>query len=140
MYDRIYTIGCFDQFHQGHIKLINNMKKYGKEIIVGIHDDNSIEKLKNLNPLHHDSLETRINNLKEYVDRIFIVSGTDPTLFLKAIIGKNDNGTNSCYIRADDMPNFPGRKFIEEKGINIKLIPYTQGVSATMLRKQKFNC
>jgi len=137
MYDKVFTVGCFDQFHKGHIKLIKTMKKYGKEIIVGLHDDKSIEYLKNLNNFHHDSLDKRLDNLKKHVDRVFIVSDKDPTIYLKAIINKNDI-SKSCYIRANDMPNFPGRKFIEDEGIKIILIPYTKGISATQIRKKKF--
>ena len=40
----IFTIGCFDKFHKGHIKLLENMQKQGEKIIIGLHDNNSIKK------------------------------------------------------------------------------------------------
>lgn len=36
--DKVYTIGCFDLFHFGHVQLINHMRELGKKVIVGVHD------------------------------------------------------------------------------------------------------
>lgn len=36
--DKVYTIGCFDLFHYGHVQLINRMRELGKKVIVGVHD------------------------------------------------------------------------------------------------------
>ena len=36
--DKVYTIGCFDLFHFGHIQLIKRMKTLGKNVIIGVHD------------------------------------------------------------------------------------------------------
>ena len=33
--DKIYTVGCFDLFHRGHINLLKNMRTLGKEVIEG---------------------------------------------------------------------------------------------------------
>ena len=32
--DKIYTVGCFDLFHRGHVNLLKNMRKLGKEVSV----------------------------------------------------------------------------------------------------------
>ena len=32
--DKVYTVGCFDLFHRGHINLLKNMRKLGKEVCV----------------------------------------------------------------------------------------------------------
>lgn len=36
--DKVYTIGCFDLFHHGHVELIKRMRQLGKKVIVGVHD------------------------------------------------------------------------------------------------------
>ena len=113
-FDTIYSIGCFDQFHFGHRKLLKKMKSMGKELIIGIHDDSSIEKLKNLSPEHHDKIYTRMQNVSQFADRVFIVPDTDPTECLKCIIKTTDNHSNSCYVRANDMIDFPGKNLVFE--------------------------
>ena len=30
--DKVYTVGCFDLFHRGHINLLRNMRKLGREV------------------------------------------------------------------------------------------------------------
>ena len=46
VFEYIFTIGCFDKFHKGHITLLESMQKRGEKIIIGLHDNNSIKKLK----------------------------------------------------------------------------------------------
>jgi hypothetical protein len=36
--DKVYTIGCVDLFHHGHVQLIKRMRQFGKKVIVGVHD------------------------------------------------------------------------------------------------------
>ena len=31
--DKVYTVGCFDLFHRGHVNLLKNMRKLGKEVL-----------------------------------------------------------------------------------------------------------
>ena len=135
-YKKIYTIGCFDWFHYGHRNLLNRMKKYGDYIIVGVHDDKSIEQLKNLEPHEHENVYTRMDNVKTFADLVYVIPHRDPTFFLNNVISDDDNKKNSCFIRGNDMPNFPGRQIIEDK-IDIILLPYTGGISSTEIRKSK---
>ena len=133
-YKDIYTVGCFDHFHKGHSILLNKMKEHGTKLIVGIHDDASIEKLKKLSPDEHDDIYKRMENVKMIADVVYIIPDTDPTECLRNIISKTANEKNSCYIRGNDMPNFPGRDLVETI-MPIIFLPYTQGISATMLRR-----
>jgi len=110
------------------------MKEHGDRLIVGIHDDASIGKLKNLTPDEHDNIYKRMENVKMIADVVYIIPDTNPTECLRNIISKRANEKNSCYIRGNDMPDFPGRDLVETI-MPIIFLPYTQGISATMLRK-----
>eukprot|EP00124_Ichthyophonus_hoferi_P004959 Ihof_evm4s625 gene=Ihof_evmTU4s625 len=77
----VYTIGCFDLIHEGHVRLFNSMRSLGRKVIVGIHDDPSIYALKNRIPF--DSMETRIANIAKYVDVVFAITGANPSGFIK---------------------------------------------------------
>jgi cytidyltransferase-like protein len=137
-YNKIYTIGCFDWFHHGHERLFKRMKNMGKQIIVGIHDDKSIEQLKNLPSNLHQSIETRMENVKKFADIVYVIPNRDPTFFLKCVICDDDNKENACFVRGEDMPNFPGREFIEKR-IDIKFLSYTEGISSSYIRQNLKN-
>lgn len=133
--DKVYTIGCFDLFHHGHIRLIERMREVGKKVIIGVHDSRSIYKLKNRVPV--DSTEKRMLNVKQYADVVFCIAGTDPSNYIQAVVSLAPNET-AIYIRGDDMPFFPAREVVE-KLMPIKLLPYTQGVSSTQIRKENYS-
>jgi cytidyltransferase-like protein len=139
-YKRVYTVGCFDWFHYGHENFLNKLKAKGDIVIVGIHDDNSLEKLKNLKDSEHQHIKERIHNVKSIVDIVYVIPDTDPTFWLKSVVLTEDNKENACFIRADDMPNFPGRDFVDSK-MSLKFIKYTDGISSTQIRnKMKDDC
>ena len=42
----VFTNGCFDLLHKGHIDLLNKASTFGDILIVGLNSDNSVKKLK----------------------------------------------------------------------------------------------
>ncbi|XP_025076132.1 uncharacterized protein LOC112553248 isoform X2 [Pomacea canaliculata] len=132
--DKVYTVGCFDLFHKGHIRLLQRMRSIGKQVIVGVHDSRSIYMLKKRVPV--DSTEKRMLNVKQYADVVFCIAGTDPSTFLAcAFAGRQET---SLYVRGDDMPDFPARELCEQL-MPVTFLPYTPGVSSTKLRKEIYN-
>ena len=87
MFDYIFTIGCFDKFHKGHINLLESMKKETEKIIVGLHDNNSIKKLKNITDI--DSYDSRKKILENYAFDIFMINDVDPTKAIQKYIMDN---------------------------------------------------
>ena len=133
--DKVYTIGCFDLFHDGHRLLLQRMRQFGRETIVGVHDSRSIFKLKSRVPV--DGTQIRMVNVKRYADQVYCVSGTDPSTFVTCIVHLNENQT-ALYVRGDDMSDFPSRHVVEEL-MPVKFLPYTNGVSSTKLRQELFS-
>ena len=89
MFEYIFTIGCFDKLHKGHIKLLEGMQKQTEKIIVGLHDNNSIEKLKNISDI--DSYDNRKKNLEKYAYDVFKIDNVDPTKAIQEYISNNFN-------------------------------------------------
>jgi cytidyltransferase-like protein len=133
--DKVYTIGCFDLFHEGHRLLLLRMRQFGREVIVGVHDSRSIHKLKSRVPV--DGTETRMLNVKRHADEVYCVAGTDPAAFVTCIVHLRENET-ALYVRGDDMADFPSRHVVEEL-MPVKFLPYTNGVSSTKLREELFS-
>ena len=126
---RVLTVGCFDLLHEGHAKLLHSMKLQG-EVIVALHSCRSIYHLKNRFPVQgYDHREKNLL-LSGLVDEVVQVKEQDPSRVIRMLL----DGGDWVYMRADDMPEFPGRQAVIEAGVPIVLHPYTQGVCSTELR------
>jgi cytidyltransferase-like protein len=140
MYDCVLTIGCFDRFHNGHDNLLREIKKNCKTLIVGIHDNVSIEIIKNISDVQ--PLEIRKRNIELYTDKIFVINHPDPTedtkLYLESNFDISEFGKDKfkiCYMRADDNIDFPGKNYIESL-MPIKYTTYTKSISSSILRSR----
>lgn len=130
-YDVVYSIGCFDLFHAGHVILMQKMRAKGKKLVIGVHDDESIFLLKNRYPI--ENTVRRVRNVKRFADQVFVIPSTDPSAYLDAIVDRSVPHNKMVFIRGADMPNFPGKE-IAEALMDIVFLPYTEGISSTMLR------
>ena len=129
---KVYTIGCFDLFHRGHQNVLRSLREFGYFIVAGIHDDASYYKLKNKYTI--DNLETRMKNVKPFVDQIYVIPSTCPELYLKSMVSEQDIVCGSCcYARGDDMLNFPGREWVESV-MPVHFVPRTESCSSTLIR------
>ena len=129
---KVYTIGCFDLFHRGHQNVLMSLREFGYFIVAGIHDDESYFKLKNKYTI--DNLETRMKNVKPFVDQLYVIPSTDPNLYLKSMVSEQDIMAGSCcYARGDDMLNFPGREWVESV-MPVHFVPRTESCSSTLIR------
>ena len=114
MFEYIFTIGYFNKLHQDHIKLLEHMKKQTEKIIIGLFDDKSIEKIKNISDF--DSYDNRKKNLEKYAYHIFMINDINPTKSIQEYITKNithdfisikigNSKTNSKVIKNDYTGN-----------------------------------
>lgn len=129
---KVYTIGCFDLFHRGHQNVLMSLREFGCYIVAGIHDDESYFQLKNKYTI--DNLETRMKNVKPFVDQLYVIPSTDPLLYTQSMVSQQDIDTGACcYARGDDMLNFPGREWIESV-MPVHFVPRTEACSSTLIR------
>lgn len=128
----VFVAGIFDMLHAGHLNLLRKMRSIGDTVVVIVHDDESCFKIKDKFPIQE--LKHRVRNIKStgLADEIIVCRNTDPHKEFKMVV---DKYVNPLYIRGDDLKKgFPGQWYLKEKGIKIKFIPYTKGVSSTKLR------
>ncbi|GMI29296.1 hypothetical protein TrCOL_g6468 [Triparma columacea] len=129
---KVYTIGCFDLFHRGHANVLMSLREFGHFIVAGIHDDESYFKLKKKYPI--DNLTTRMENVKPFVDMIYVIPSTDPLPFIKNAVSAQDIDAGlCCYARGDDMLNFPSRDWVESV-MPVHFLPRTEGCSSSLIR------
>lgn len=125
----VWTNGCFDIIHTGHIKVLKEAKSAGDILIVGIDSDDSIRKLKgDLRPINTEEERAEVLSSLKYVDYI--------TLFefgsVKDIL---DTLKPDIYVKGGDYTidsiNQEERKVVESYGGKIILVPPEIGKSTT---------
>ena len=82
----VFTNGCFDLLHKGHLDLLSNAAGFGDKLFVGLNSDTSVKKLKgDSRPKQNE--ETRAQKLLElkYVNHVIIFEDLTPQKLVHAI-------------------------------------------------------
>lgn len=83
----IFTNGCFDIFHAGHLKILYQAKQLGDVLHVGINSDKSIKKLKGKSrPIMSQDERFEIIASIRYVDRVYIFDDPTPIRLIEEIM------------------------------------------------------
>ncbi len=125
----VFTNGCFDILHVGHVKYLNDAKKLGDILIVGVNSDESIKRLKGSErPIN--CLEDRmyiLDNLK-CVDFVVPFWEDDPRELIKII-------KPHYHVKGSDYKNktLIERELVENFGGKIVFIDLVEGKSTTKI-------
>jgi D-sedoheptulose 7-phosphate isomerase len=110
----VFTNGCFDIIHPGHIDLLNRAKQFGTKLIVGINSDLSIRRIKG-EPrpfLSQDDRADILRNLKA-IDEVQIFDETTPEKLIKQIkpdvLVKGGDWKTAEIIGADFVRGYGGK-------------------------------
>ena len=123
----VFTNGCFDIIHSGHLDLLKEAKSYGDKLIVGLNSDKSISKLKGPDrPIINQSERKKILSALKFVDDVIIFNEENPLKLIKKlkpnILVKGADYTKEQVV---------GGKFVESYGGQIKLVKLTKGKSTS---------
>ena len=123
----VFTNGCFDIIHSGHLDLLKEAKSYGDKLIVGLNSDKSISKLKGSDrPIINQSERKKILSALKFVDEVIIFNEENPLKLIKKlkpnILVKGADYTKEQVV---------GGKFVESYGGQIKLVKLTKGKSTS---------
>ena len=125
----VFTNGCFDLIHPGHIDYLRKAKACGDILIIGLNSDASIQRLKGKErPINDFYFRSSILAALEFVD--YIVKFEDDTpLFLIKQISPNILIKGSDY----NVDKIVGAKEVLEKGGEVKTIDFLEGFSSTLI-------
>lgn len=128
----VFTNGCFDLIHAGHVKYLEKAKSFGDILIVGINSDSSMKKIKgSKRPIIAQGDRAGIIAGLESVDYVSIFDETTPLRLIKAV--KPDVLVKG----ADwDLTKMVGADYIKSYGGNAISIPLVKGRSTShIIRK-----
>lgn len=123
----IFTNGCFDILHSGHIDYLKKTKELGNILIIGINSDESVKKIKQQNRPINKLLDRMIvlNSIK-YVDYVVPFNEETPENLIKII--KPDVLSKGGDWNKKDVV---GSAFVKSYGGRTVIIPYIKGKSTT---------
>lgn len=131
-----YTCGVFDLFHVGHLNLLERCKEMCDYLIVGCCDDDYVINIKKKEPVFRQEDRVRIIQALKCVDKAILVNIEETNdkmlaleLFKFDVLFSGDDWKGSeRYKRTEEQ--------FEKLGVAIEYLPYTQGVSTTLLKEK----
>jgi D-beta-D-heptose 7-phosphate kinase/D-beta-D-heptose 1-phosphate adenosyltransferase len=126
--DRIvFTNGCFDILHVGHITLLEQCREFGDKVIIGLNSDASVRGLKGpTRPLVSESERARVLAALGATDAVIIFDQPTPQELIQAVrpdvLVKGGDYTASTIVGADDVVTWGGR---------VEIVPTVTGASTT---------
>lgn len=123
----VFTNGCFDLLHTGHIRSFQFAKGLGDVLVVGLNTDRSVRRLKGKGrPVLHEDDRAQILGALEAIDYIVLFDDPTPLKLIKRVrpdvLVKGEDYTRATVVGAD---------FVESIGGHVVLAPVIQGVSTS---------
>src|SRR5580704_4493659 len=123
----VFTNGCFDLIHAGHLQLLNFARGQGDKLVVGLNSDRSVRILKGDDrPIHPASERARMLAAMEPVDYVVIFDDTRAEKIVRVV-------RPDVLIKGEDYRGeiVDGQKFVESYGGSVALAPLLQGKSTS---------
>ena len=87
IYDTVFTNGCFDILHRGHIELFKYCKSIGKKVIVGINSDESVKRQKgDKRPINICEDRKELLSSIKYIDKVIVFNEDTPYNLISSIM------------------------------------------------------
>ena len=123
----VFTNGCFDLLHRGHVHILREARASGDLLIVGINSDRSVKSLKGPSrPILPQTDRIELIAAMEMVDYVVLFDESDPYQLIAAIkpnvLAKGGDWSAEKIVGAD---------VVTENGGRVTVIPYLPGCSTT---------
>jgi D-beta-D-heptose 7-phosphate kinase/D-beta-D-heptose 1-phosphate adenosyltransferase len=123
----VFTNGCFDLLHRGHVHVLRQAKAAGDLLIVALNSDRSVKAIKGSNrPVLAESDRIELISAMEMVDYVLVFDEPDPYRVIAAIkpdvLAKGGDWSAEKIVGAD---------IVEQTGGRVMVIPYMPGFSTS---------
>ena len=125
----VFTNGCFDLLHIGHVRYLEEAKTRGDVLVVGVNSDSSVRKLKGpKRPILPEEERTEVLSGLGCVDYVALFHEIDP---LKLITSLHPD----VLVKGGDCTKeqIVGREVVERSGGEVVIIPFVKGASTSHL-------
>lgn len=123
----VFTNGCFDILHAGHIALLQHAKTLGDVLVVGLNSDASVRRLKGESrPIHDQNARAQVLMSLRCVDAVIIFEDDTPIETIRAL-------RPDIHVKGGDYDarNLPETSVVEQGGGQVVIMPLIQGLSSS---------
>ena len=128
----VFTNGCFDILHAGHVRYLTKAKSFGDILIVGLNTDNSVKKLKGEN--------RPVNNELDRAEVLLALKSVDEVVFFGEQTAENliSEIKPDIYVKGGDytLETLPEAKIVQSYGGEVKFVQLVAGRSTTNIIKK----
>lgn len=123
----VFTNGCFDIIHKGHVRYLREAKKLGDILVVGLNSDQSVKRIKPGRPINNEEDRAEVLSSLEMVDYVVIFEEDTPYEIIKFL-------KPHILVKGGDwkVEDIVGSDLVE-KTISL---PYVEGISTTGIIKR----
>jgi D-glycero-beta-D-manno-heptose 1-phosphate adenylyltransferase len=128
----VFTNGCFDLLHLGHVDYLERARQFGDKLVLGLNTDASVKRLKGPSrPLQDEMSRARVMASLLFVDAVVLFDNDTPLELIKAI-------TPDVLVKGDDysIENIVGQDIVTANGGEVKTVPLAKGYSTTNIVKR----
>jgi len=125
----VFTNGCFDILHDGHLDLLERAATLGDRLVVGVNSDASVQRLKGPErPVNPEGFRARMLASLSGVDAVVVFGEDTPLALIEAL--RPDVLVKGGDYRAEDVV---GAGVVAAHGGRVEIVPLTRGHSTTGL-------
>lgn len=132
----VFTNGCFDLLHPGHISYLEKARSMGDRLIVGLNSDESVKRLKGSSrPINNQSDRARLLAALHCIDAVVVFEEDTPASLIKQV--KPD-----ILVKGGDytFDQVVGASFVSSYGGRVEILPLEAGYSTTILLEKLKTC
>jgi D-beta-D-heptose 7-phosphate kinase/D-beta-D-heptose 1-phosphate adenosyltransferase len=128
----VFTNGVFDLLHPGHVRYLQDARREGDALIVGVNSDRSVREIKGADrPITPDGERAEVVAALACVDAVFIFDEADPARVIERL------QPDVLAKGADwDADRIIGREIVEARGGRVVRIPLAEGYSSSAIIKK----
>jgi D-glycero-beta-D-manno-heptose 1-phosphate adenylyltransferase len=130
----VWTNGCFDIVHIGHIRGFELSKSFGDILVVGVNSDGSIKKLKGESrPIICEDDRLELLSAIQYIDHVVLFDDDTPENILSLL--KPDIHCKGEDYKPPHGKMIPEKILVESYGGEVRFIPFVKGKSTSQIIK-----
>lgn len=125
----VFTNGCFDLLHPGHVAYLEAARSLGAALVVGLNSDASVRRLKGPErPISPEDDRAVMLGALRAVDTVVLFDEDTPVRLLREV-------APAVYVKGGDyrVEDLPEARVAAEIGAEVKILPFEPGYSSTAL-------